>query len=87
MSNKQRHRLLIIPVLVLGVSVTSIAYAEDFNPQPDPPARSKTKTNDLKLNTYKGGTDNSIHIVPGSDKSWSGPGDKNLPAVQRTPIK
>lgn len=50
--------------------VTSVTYAQ-FNPQPDPPARSKTKTNDLKLNTYKGGDDKTIHIVPGEDKGFT----------------
>ncbi len=89
MSNKQRHWLLVIAALVFGaVTVASIAYAQ-FNPQPDPPARSKKNTNDLKQNDtrsaidgYKGG-DKTIHIVPGSDKNmgWDVRSqDKSLPA-------
>jgi hypothetical protein len=71
MSNKQRHWLLVLAALVMGaVASASIAYAQ-FNPQPDPPARSKTKTNDLKLKNTKGGDDKSIRKdpIPAGDKS------------------
>jgi hypothetical protein len=75
MSNKQRHWLLVLAALVIGaVASASIAYAQ-FNPQPDPPARSKTKTNDLKLKNTKDGNDQSIPaVVPGQDKSQRGSG-------------
>lgn len=87
MSNKQRHWLLVIAALVFGaVAVAPIAYAQ-FNPQPDPPARSKKNTNELKQNDtksavdgYKGGDKGFIWFDQGMSKT-----DKSLPAVQRSP--
>jgi hypothetical protein len=74
-SNKQRHWLLVLVALVFGaVASASIAYAQ-FNPQPDPPARSKTKTNDVKQND-KG----FIWFDRGTSKQ-----DKSGPAAQQSP--
>jgi hypothetical protein len=97
MSNKQRHWLLVIATVVFGaVAVASIAYAQ-FNPQPDPPARIKKKTNDndtkSAVDSFRGGdkTGNKGFIwfnqgtnTPGADKSMGGDvrGLKQSPQVK-----
>jgi hypothetical protein len=73
MSNKQRQWLLVIAALVLGaVAAASIAYAQ-FNPQPDPPARSKKNTNKQNDSGF-------IWFERGTSKQ-----DKSRPAVQGSP--
>jgi hypothetical protein len=76
MPNNQRHWLLIIAALVFGaVAVTSTAYAQ-FNMQPDPPARSKKKTNDND-------TKSAVDSFRGGDKTgnkgfiWFNPGPES----------
>jgi hypothetical protein len=75
MSNKHRYWLLIIAALIFSaVAAASIAYAQ-FNPQPDPPARSKKNTNGVKQNDKE-----FIWFERGTSKQ-----DKSRPAAQGSP--
>lgn len=84
LSIQRSAKLAILGIVVLFTSVSTVVSAADFNPQPDPPGKSKT----LNAGQHNPPSDKALHNPPDDRVIHSPAGDKSadsrvlLPAVK-----